>query len=463
MDRVRLAHAIRRVYNTAIVSIRRREGVNALLPPLDNGVASKGEGIMRHVIVLSMLALSMLVVACSDKPVKSNGPPVEHLNYITWDTAFGTEHHEFETCVVADPYGGGVVAGGTGINPNSIFDAYLVFFDKTGSYYERTYYSYPAQWVEGICALDDGFAVAGCNGFQDGSPTVVAWIARFDWSGNIIWETYYAGIQAAEAYCITVNMNGDLVVGAFTFGDFADPDSMGQHSISDEVVVLFDGTTGEVLKETSISNDSFFVWYIDGIDAYDGGVAVVGWGYIHGQSYQAYLTLLDDTLGIVKQTSPASCLEHDWTFLLEVKWDGDGFIAAGSYDIDGLGEGESQMMLVRFTRDGDIDWCRTFGEGKSAHGRSVAVTRTGYAAVGYVDELEPIKLPADVYLVLTDKYGNVVSEHTYEVADTTSDTGGGIDVTADGGLLISARSFPAPLSWGDIYVIKTDPYGNVRE
>jgi len=416
----------------------------------------KGEALMRYGLMSAILIACAFHICCSDKPITSNGPPVEHLNYVTWDTAFGGWNHDYVTCALADPHGGGIVGGGSSSTGPGPISAYLVFFDERGSYYERSYGGPKGQDVKCMTPVSDGFVTAGYVGYTDWTD-IKAWYMKLDWSGNVIWESTYGGVEMADAYSVTTGSDGSIVSTGFTDGYFAN--DSGAYYLSEELVIMLDPETGEVIRDVDVRDSSFRYLYITSVNSFESGYVLSGWGEIYGRVHRPFLMVLDDTLGVVVRSTPDPLIDGERFDLCAVRWDGSGFITVGN--IVPPGQENDQLILIRFTLSGEVDWYKTYGGSRAAMGRSIVVTARGYAAIGYTNPYAHPSVPRDVYFVLTDRRGTLLAEHTYTVEATTTELGLGIDVTTDGGFIIGARTFVEPFAPGDFYVLKTDPYGNL--
>ena len=118
-----------------------------------------------------------------------------------------------------------------------------------------------------------------------------------------------------------------------------------------------------------------------------------------------------------------------------------------------------QMILMRFNSSGEVLWQKTYGGDRTTYGRSVAVMASGYILVGYTTPVG--STTKDVFVVKTNKTGEVIKENLYSWEPTSVDLGIDIAVASDGGCVIGARTFPANFAPGDFFAIKTDPDGSM--
>lgn len=133
----------------------------------------------------------------------------------------------------------------------------------------------------------------------------------------------------------------------------------------------------------------------------------------------------------------------------------------GGYIIVGTtrpSKGDAEVYLIKTDASGNLLWHRTFGGSNDDEGLFVQQTLDG----GYIIVGTTLSFGAgsrDVYLIRTDPYGNLLWQKTfggngYESART-------VHQTLDGGYVIGGSTTSFAARFRDGYVVKTDPYGNL--
>jgi hypothetical protein len=112
--------------------------------------------------------------------------------------------------------------------------------------------------------------------------------------------------------------------------------------------------------------------------------------------------------------------------------------------------------LIRTDSNGDISWTKTYGGISSDLGYSVRQTVDGgYIVAGHT---ESFGIAGDVYLIRTDADGNLLWSQSF--GGTGNDRGWSVQQTTDGGYVIAGYSESFGAGSKDVYLIKTDEFGN---
>lgn len=134
----------------------------------------------------------------------------------------------------------------------------------------------------------------------------------------------------------------------------------------------------------------------------------------------------------------------------------NGYIITGS--TSSFGQGNTDLYLLKLDSMGQIKFEKAIGNHDNEVGRSVVqLLDSSFVTVGYTNSIGFGGY--DVYLIKTDKAGNVLWQKTIGGADW--DFAYSLQQTTDGGFIIGGTTYSSGYGNADGYVIKTDALGNV--
>lgn len=273
----------------------------------------------------------------------------------------------------------------------------------------------------------------------------------------------FLGSSTYYVYLIKLDANGDTLwtkkIGA-TANDWG---KSVQQTTDGGFIIAGGSASGIYLMKTDINGDTLWT-KLYGSSAYsvansiqqttDGGYIVAGYVYsLVSSSYDIYL-IKTDTNGDTLWTKSFGGVNDDEGNCVQQTTDG-GYIIAGM--TESFGAGDMDVYLIKTDVSGDTLWTKTLGGTSDDLSNSIEQTMDG----GYVLSGTTVSFGAgftDVYLIKTDVNGNFVWAKTY--GGTNADRGYSAHQTTDGGFIISGTTFSFGSGNYDFYLIKTNLIGD---
>jgi hypothetical protein len=147
-------------------------------------------------------------------------------------------------------------------------------------------------------------------------------------------------------------------------------------------------------------------------------------------------------------------VENDYGYSVQQISDG-GYLILG--ETNSFGSGSGDAWLIKTDTNGTEEWNKTFGGNDQDAGISMQIVEnTGYIITGVTRSFGLDS--GDVWLIKTDVFGNEQWNRTF--GGTSYDCGASIDTTEDGGFIICAITETYGAGEEDVWLIKTDSSGN---
>ena len=359
----------------------------------------------------------------------------------------------------------------------------------------KTFGGETADMARGLCiTADGGYAIIGGTASVGGGDIN---LLKLNSRGALVWSETYGGSSNDEGFAVIEADEGGFYVG-------------GNYNVSTTSQYIYflkvDGR-GEILLDENIGEDTLVQLGNSMMADPNGGFVIAGAvsSGLPGSYGDIYLAKIDNIGNLIWHKEfgdfgfdrgsaiiPAANNEYiavgefEYTFLHpgtfvaklddtgKVMWDdiwqgertnGADWITAtgGGYFVicgdEYFSTGNSDILLTMIDGDGVIWWQRTIG-GLARDWSECVITTSdgGFAVAGSTESFGSGGW--DVYLVKTDSYGNVEWQRTF--GGSGNDFGYALAQTADGGFVICGSTESYGSGATDMYVIKTDSDGRIR-
>ena len=182
----------------------------------------------------------------------------------------------------------------------------------------------------------------------------------------------------------------------------------------------------------------------------DGGFILTGRQSSSGSTTSVYLVKTDEN-GNEQWNQTFGDSGNNSGYSVQQTTDG-GYIITGF--TTSLGNGGSDVYLIKTDENGDSLWTRTFGGTSSDRGLSVQQTTDGgFILTGTTQSFG--NGGPDVYLIKTDENGDSLWTRTF--GGTSSEEGYSVQQTTDGGFILTGTTYSGG---SKVYLVKTDENGN---
>ena len=286
-----------------------------------------------------------------------------------------------------------------------------------------------------VQTTDGGYIVAGyARSFTAGNEAF--FIVKFDSTGSVSWSRAVRGSGQDKAYSIVQTTDGGFVV----TGEI-------QHAYSDIFLVKID-SIGSVSWSCAVGGTSLDQGNSI-VQTTDGGYAVVGCGDFN----DLFLVKFDSTASISWSRAVRGTGDIGRNSIVQTI--DSGFVVAGY--TESYGAGGNDVLLVKFSVAGTVEWSRAVGGLNDDFGLSVVQTiDSGFVVAGYTESYGAGG--NDVLLVKFSVAGTV--EWSRAVGETEYDAGYSVVQTTDGGFAIAGRTRSYGTGESDLLLIKFDAEGN---
>jgi len=315
-----------------------------------------------------------------------------------------------------------------------------VTFEKTYSNALSGYHDYGESVQQ---TSDNGYIITGFSVYQS-TIDRKALMVKTDEYGNLIWEKYYNNFQNTAGYCVRETTDGGYINVGYI-----------ENSVlqSTNVYVTRFDNMGDTLW-TKIFNHDIRDRGMSIRQTIDGGYIIAGFTCdsmgLGCDVYLIKINSLGDTEWIKTIGGPTS----DQAYCIEQTFD-NGFVILGST----FSNGNRDIYLIKTNENGDTLFTKTYGGNNTDNAYSVKQTSDGgYIMVGETISFNSGENYYDMYLIKTDEIGDTLWTKRY--GGEGWDVGKSIDLTDDGGYIITGHTESYGKSYGNVLVMKTDYLGD---
>jgi IPTL-CTERM motif len=344
---------------------------------------------------------------------------------------------------------------------------------------------------------DGGYIMGGITA-SFGAGSNDAWVSKLDASGTVTWQKTYGGAGDDGVASIQQTIDGGYIVGGWTTSFGAGNFDFWVLKLDASGIVIWQKTYGggnndlgaSVIQQTadlgyimvgvtqSFGQGNTDVWVLK-LDA-SGNVT---WqkSYGAGQLDYAYSIQQTADLGYIvagRTTSSGNGLNDVWVLKLDasgaVTWQktyggaGDdgasniqqtadlGYIVTGYTNSSGAGGNDA--WILKLDASGNVTWQKTYGGAGADTAYFIKQTGDGgYIVAGWTDSFGAGLL--DVWVLKLDGSGAVTWQKTY--GGTGNDRATSIQMTNDGGYIVSGTTASFGAGGNDAWVLKLDASGNI--
>ena len=323
----------------------------------------------------------------------------------------------------------------------------------------------------GIQTKDNGYALVGYAnasfyvGAGAGSNNDV-WLVKTNAEGIVQWSKTYGGPNDERGYNVKQTKDGGYaIIGGNKFGSSA--------INNNEVLLIKTDAMGNQQWNKTYYKTNTYMWGTGIIETSDGGYALAASASTDRTTGRSF--------GWVIKTDGNGDVQWDkiyngtvWGATWHIAETADGGYAIGGYD-NTAGGNVTYYRLTKVDSVGNVQWIKNYGDGVRMNlCRGFTMTRDGGFALAGFSGI--IGNQFDIWLVKTDKDGNMQWNKTYGGPKDDKTLWFGLLETSDGyaiggytqsygagtnGSSISGTQNDYP-SGTDAWLIKTDAYGNVQ-
>lgn len=387
----------------------------------------------------SILSCFLLILLSCEKDKPTEQKPE---SFITWEKTIGGVEKDVATSVLNTTDGSYLVAGYTASFGAGEYDIFLIKLDTFGdTMWTKTIGGVNNDMCHSAVNTADGcYLIAGLSAsFGDGSTDV--YLAKLDTLGNTIWAKTYGGDFYDAAYSIIPVLDGGYVLIGNTY--------LNERNI--DIYIIKINSIGDTIWTKNIGSENCEFCYA-GASSSDGGYFFAGecWPKDGGTTdiYLAKLDSIGDT--IWSRTYGWDGCENANTVISTP----DGGCIIGGHTFSWIGE---RPYLFRIDSMGNTLWTQWPGGGECDEIKSIIkIGEDSYVVAGYTNSFGANGW--QILFIKIDILGNIHALKTLGTVDGYEGANSAVQSIDGGFIFVGTQTLNSP---ADIYIVKTDPNGNL--
>jgi hypothetical protein len=293
--------------------------------------------------------------------------------------------------------------------------------------------------------VDEGYIIVG---YTDTNSTGDIWLIKTDENGNEQWNQTFNGIGGMDygKDIMQTSDGGYIISGVIT--SMPGPPF---YDMIDGWLIKTDENGNEQWNQTFGGSDSEHFYSVQQTD--DGGYILTGDTRSFGAGKNNLWLLKTDDKGNEQWNKTFGESHSGCGREIQITSDG-GYIITG--EIWSYGEGRSDVWLLKVDKNGNMQWNKTFGGSRNDKGYSLKITNNnGFILAGCTGST--FEHDYDLWLIKTDESGNEEWNQTF--GGENDDGGDSVELTIDGGYIITGYTESFGAGEKDVWLIKTDENG----
>ena len=289
---------------------------------------------------------------------------------------------------------------------------------------------------------DGGYIITGkTSSFGAGKGDV--WLIKTDPNGTEQWNNTFGGMEDDFGNSVQETSDGGYIISGGTR-------SYGSGNTS---VWLIKTDSGGIENWSKTFGGSDNDWGSSVQETSDKGYIITGRTMSFGAGNGDVWLIKTYQNGTEQWNMTFNGPNYDYGFSVQETSDGGYIVSGGTWS---YGSGGEDVWLIKTDLNGTEEWNNTFDGSFNDYGFSVQETSDGYIIIG---KTMPYSYnTSDAWLIKTDLDGNKQWAKTF--GGPGDDWGYSVNVTSDGGYIISGRTSSFGSGNDDVWLIKTDLDGN---